>query len=197
MKKQLVPLTLQTVQSGSHKAKSLVLVRLSSGVLVSTSELNGTAEELLDVFGRCHDACTFVCNIVLHACLRIDRQLSFFINRSSQAFIILTGIDVLGVILGVVDVVLRTVAAQSFGSDLKLARAVTESHETENAEQEADGLSRNGLDSTDIDSLGIISKPVSEVDTRDVNFVELLAVEGLGLRQDQECVSDIAVAPFE
>lgn len=197
MEKRLVVLTLQTVQSGSHKAKSLVLVRLSAGVLVSTSELNSTTEKLLDVFGRSHDTCPLVCNIVLHARLRVDTKLSFFIDWSSQALIVLASIDVLGVVLGVVDVVLGTVAAQSFRSDLELARTITEGHEAENTEQETNGLSRNGLDSADIDSLGIISKPVSEVDTRDVDFVELLAIKGLSLGQDQECISDIAVTPLK
>ena len=169
------------MQSSSHKAKSLVLIRLSSRVLVSTGKLDGTSKEFLDVPGGSHATGTLVCNVVLHACLGIDRQLSFFVDWASKALIVLTSINVLGVILGVVDVVLGTVAAQSFGSDLELARAVAEGHETENAEQKANGLSRNRLDSTDIDSLGIVSKPVSEVDTRDVDLVELLAVEGLGL----------------
>ena len=145
--------------------------------------------------GGSHATGTLVCNVVLHACLGIDRQLSFFVDWASKALIVLTSINVLGVILGVVDVVLGTVAAQSFGSDLELARAVAEGHETENAEQKANGLGRNRLDSTDIDSLGIISKPVSEVDTRNVDFVELLAVEGLSLGKDQECICDIAVTP--
>jgi hypothetical protein len=74
---------LKTVQPSSHKAKSLVLVRLSLRVFVSAAELNGTAKELLDMLSRSHDACTFIRNVVLHASLGINRQLSFFIDGSS------------------------------------------------------------------------------------------------------------------
>jgi hypothetical protein len=169
------------VQSSSHKAKSLVLVRLSLRVLVSAAKLNGTAKKLLDVLSGSHDASTFIRNVVLHASLGINRQLSFFIDGPSETLVIVTSIDVVGVVLGVVDVILRAVAAKSLGGNLELAGTVAKGHETKNTEKEADGLSRHRLDGTNIDGLRIVPKPVSEIDTRNVDLVELLAIEGTGL----------------
>jgi hypothetical protein len=183
------------VQSSTHETESLILVRLSLRILVSAAELNHTAKEASDELGRGHDTGALVGNVVLHARLWVDRELSFLINGTSKATVILASVDILGVVLGVVDVLLRAVAAQSLSGNLELAGAVAKGHEAENAKEETDGFGRNGLDSADIDSLGVISEPVSKVRARNVDLVELLAIEGTSQGEGEESIFDIAVSP--
>jgi len=61
----------------------------------------------------------FVGDIVLHSCAQIDLEFTG-IDRSSEACIVLSHIDVISVALGVVDVFFGTVNTQPVFSDLLL-----------------------------------------------------------------------------
>lgn len=183
------------MESSSQETESLVLVRLSVTLLVATTQLNGTREELLHKLGRSHDSGALVGNVVLHARLGVNRELSLLIDGPSEATIVLASIDILRIILRVVNVLLRAVASKSIGGNLELARSETEGHEAKDTKQEADGLGRDGLDSTNVDSLGVIAKPVTKVDAGDGELVELLAVQGAGHGEGEESIFDIAVSP--
>ena len=142
-----------------------------------------------------HDISTLVGNVVLHASLLINGQLNTLVDGPSQAAVVLAGVHVVRIILGVVDVVLRAVAAEPVRSDLKLAGAVAEAEEAEHAKQQADGLCRDGLDGTDVDGLAVVSQPVAKVDTGDHHLVELLAAHGAGHQDLEQGIFNVAMTP--
>jgi hypothetical protein len=77
--------------------------------------------------------------------------------------------------LGVVNVLLRSVASKAVAGDLELFGSVAEAHETENPEEDANSLCRDHLDGADIDGLGVVAQPVAKVDTLDIHLAKLLA----------------------
>lgn len=191
-------LTFKTVKSGSHETESLVQILLVSIVVsVSASKLDAALEKLPAMLSRRHNTDTLVCNVVLHARLGINGKLCLLIDRATKSTIVLASVNVLGIVLGVIDVLLGAVAAKALRSDLELARSETEGHETQDAEQETDSLSRNSLDGSNIDSLGVITEPVTKVDSGNGHFVEFLAaLDGAGHRDSEEGIFDIAVSPW-
>lgn len=152
-KSPCVRLTLQAVKTGSHQSKTLIEFLFSSAILVVATKLDAAREEIPYVLGRCHNTGAIICDVVLHTRLGIDRELAVLIDRATEATVILLGVLVIGIVLGVVNVVFGSVAAQAVSSDLKFARAITESQETENAKEKANGFGGNGLDGADIDGL--------------------------------------------
>ena len=70
--------------------------------------------------------------------------------------------------LGVVNVLLGTVAAQTISGNLELLCAVSEAQEAQHPEQNADGFSRHHLDGAHIDSLGVITQPAQSVPNNDI-----------------------------
>jgi len=128
--------------------------------------------------------------------------------------VVLPGIDVVGVVFGVVDVLFRAVASKPLACylelastcDLSLASAVyeagmspltiTKAHESKHPEQKPDSVGTDILDSANIDSLGVITKPVAKVDTLDIKLGELLvAADDTGGQESKESVFDIAMTP--
>lgn len=187
--------TFEAVKTGSEKAKSLVQILLVLVVLVSTAELDAAAEEVSDVLGRGHDASTLVRNVVLHTGLLIDAKLNALINGATKSAIVLAGILVIGVVLRVVNVVFGAVAAKPISSDLELLGAVAESKEAKDTEEQTDRFGRDRLDRAYINSLGVVAKPVSEVNTRDIELVKLLATSSAGHDNGEEDVFKIAMTP--
>jgi len=139
-----------------------VELRLVTAVLVATGELNALAKEIADVLGRSHDANVLIGDIVLHTRLLVDGELNTLVNRATESTVVLSSILVVGIVLGVVDVVLGTVAAKAISCDLELAGAIAKSHEAQDAEQQPDSLGGNCLDSADVDGLGIITITTSQ-----------------------------------
>lgn len=100
----------------------------------------------------------------------------------------------MGTDLGVVDVLLRPVAAKSVPGDLEFLGAIAKGHEAQDPEQDADRLGRHHLDGADIDSLRVVSEPVAKVHTLDVHLAKLLACAAAD-QQGKKRVFDIAMAP--
>lgn len=88
---------------------------------------------------------------------------------------------------------LRAVATKSLSSDLELASSEAKGEEGKAPKQDTDSLSRELLQSTDIDGLRIITEPVSKVDTLDIQLLELL-IAASDHDQLQEGVLDITMA---
>lgn len=65
-----------------------------------------------------------VCDVILHACLRIDLEF-LRIYRPSQSVVIFPGVLSLGISFGVVNVLRRQIAAQALLGDFKLGCGVT------------------------------------------------------------------------
>jgi hypothetical protein len=128
--------------------------------------------------------------------------------------VVLPGIDVVGVVFGVVDVLFRAVASKPLACDLEFASAcdvvlilavhiiestsltISKAHEAKHPEQKPDSVGADILDSANIDSLGVITKPVAKVNTLDIKFGELLvAANDTSGQESKEGVLDIAMTP--
>lgn len=94
--------------------------------------------------------------------------------------------------LWVVDVLLGAVASKSLGGYLELTRSIAKSEERKTPQQDTDGLSRELLQSTDIDRLRVVTKPVTKVYTFDIKLVEF-GITPCNHNQLQECVLNISV----
>jgi hypothetical protein len=128
--------------------------------------------------------------------------------------VVLPGIDVVGVVFGVVDVLFGAVASKPLTCHLKLAGTcsvvlasavyeaemssltITKAHESKHPEQKPDSVGTDILDSANIDSLGVITKPVAKVDTLDIKLGELLvAADDTGSQESKKGIFDIAMTP--
>lgn len=130
-----------------------------------------------------HDARAFVGDVVLHAGLGVNGELSLLVDGPTEASVVLAGIaGAVAISLGVVNVVLGTVGSckgvlvhctlssgkeghtEALGGDFELLASIAKGHEAKNAEEQTDGLRGHRLDGSDIDGLGVVSQPVTEVD---------------------------------
>lgn len=98
-------LTFQAVESSTHESKRLVQVFLPIITLIPSTELDTLSEEASNVESTGHDVHVLVGDVILHACLFIDSELDTLVDRASQAPVILTRVLVVGIVLGVVNVV--------------------------------------------------------------------------------------------
>lgn len=176
---------------------TFIEVPLISRVLVAAAELNGASEQTTDHARRGGDAGIFGSNVPLQARSLVNTQLPPLVDWASQAAVILTGVQVVGVVFRVVNVLFRAVAAESLAGDLELAGAVSEAHESQNPQQKSDCLSRDILDGAHVDSLAVISQPIAKVRSLDIQLAELLSTKGAGGEEGEEGVFDVAVTPVD
>lgn len=188
-------LTFQAVKTSAHETKRLVEIGLVVVVLVAAAELDAAGKEGSDVLGRSHDVIRLGGNVALHSAALVNGELGLLVDGASEAVVVLGGVDIVGIVLGVVDVVLGAVAADAVGGDLELAGAVAKGHEAEDAEEQADGLGGDGLDGADVDGLGVVAEPVAKVNAGDHDFAKLFAVEGLGHGNGEEGILNVTVTP--
>ena len=134
-------LTFQAMTSGPQQPQSLVQIRLVLIAIVLPPEVDRPLEQILDESRRRDDAEVFRGDVVFQAGPLVDGQLLPLVDGSSQSFVVLTGVDVVGVVLRVVDVLLGSVAAQAVAGDFELLGGVAEAHEAEDPEDDADCFS--------------------------------------------------------
>lgn len=155
--------------ASTKEPQSLVQIGLVSILVVAAGELDGTTEKLANEPRRGFNARVLVGNVVLQAGALINGEFDTLIDWTTKTLVILAGIQVIGVVLGVIDVLFGAslwvsvcrkagkglnvpVAAKTLLGDFKLAGAVTEGHETEDPEQEPDGLCADHLESTNLEN---------------------------------------------
>jgi len=156
---------------GAKEAQGLVELLLVSASVERSTEIDAAAEQIAHQLGRRGNAKVFRGDVVLQAGSLVDAQFSLFVNWSTQSAVVLASVFVVGVVLGVINVLLKVelakthgklgvgsaylgaVATQSLGSDLELAGAIAKGEETKDPQQDADGLSRDVLGGANIDSL--------------------------------------------
>jgi hypothetical protein len=128
--------------------------------------------------------------------------------------VVLPGVDVVGVVFGVVDVFFGAVTSKPFACDLEFAGTcdvvltgavyftemipltISKAHEPKHPEQKPDSVGTDILDSTNIDSLRVITKPVAKVDTLDIELGKLLvATNDASGQKSKEGVLDITMTP--
>jgi hypothetical protein len=95
--------------------------------------------------------------------------------------------------LGVVDMFFGPIAPKSLRRDFEFSSSVAKSDEGETPEQDTNGFSRELLQATNIDSLGVVTEPVAKVNSLDVELLKLLAAAG-GYNQLQKSIFNVAVA---
>jgi hypothetical protein len=165
-------------------------------VLVAAALLNASANQSSKKVCRSHNANTFIGNVVLHASFLVDSQLSLFIDGASESSIIVASVYAFAVSLGIINVLLGSVASEPLGCNFEFARTVTEGHEAENTKQKTDGLGGNSLDRSDIDGLRVVAAPVAQVGLLDHELAELLAsVVGVGSGKAEQDILDITMSP--
>ena len=74
---------------------------------------------------RCGDTGALVCDVVLQSGVLINGKLNGLINWLTELSMVLSGIDVVGVILWVVDVIFRSVASETLSGDLELLGSIS------------------------------------------------------------------------
>lgn len=96
----------ETMASGAEEAQGLVELLLVSAPVERSAEIDAAAEEVADQLGRRGNAQIFRGDVVLQAGSLVDAQFSLFVNWSTQSTIILAGVFVVGIVLGVVNMLL-------------------------------------------------------------------------------------------
>ncbi len=71
------------------------------------------------MLSRSHNASLLVCDVVLHSSSLVDTELDSLVDWSTESLIILGSIDVIGIVLGVVDVIFGPVAAKSVSGNFE------------------------------------------------------------------------------
>jgi hypothetical protein len=108
---------------------------------------------------------------VLEAGALVNAQFAALINRSSEAAIVVSRVEIVGIVLKgeymsmdpvvnaylrVIDMLLRTVASKAVPGHLELLGTISKAHEAEYPEQDTNCLSGHSLDSANVDGLRIV-----------------------------------------
>jgi hypothetical protein len=204
-----------SLAASAQKTKRLVKVLVVFGLLVPSAKIDSLTEEIADETRRGGNTLILRGNVVLHASPLINSQLDSFVHRTTQSPVILPRVDVVRIVFRVVDVLFRAITPKAVLCDLELACAIAEAHETKDPKQEPDSVGADIpvvllaiapyylscsnsilLDSSNIDSLGVITQPVAKVDTLDIEFAEFLVTSNDASGQEsEESVFDIAMTP--
>lgn len=101
-------LTFETMIGCSKETERFVQIVLIVAAPVLSSELNAAPVKVANHAGGGCNATIFRGNICLKTSSFVDNKLPALVNRRTEAWVVLSGVDVVGIILGVVDVLLRT-----------------------------------------------------------------------------------------
>jgi hypothetical protein len=113
----------QAVTSCTKQTKCLEEVFVILGVLVSPSQVDGFAKEIPDESRGGCDAEIFRSDVIFHTITFVNGQLPPLVDRTAESPVVLSGIDVVGVVFGVVDVLFRAVTSKPLAGYLELAGA--------------------------------------------------------------------------
>lgn len=113
----------QAVTSCTKQTQCLEEVFVILGVLVPSSQVDGFAKEIPDESRGGCDAEIFGSNVIFHAITFVNGELPPLVDRTAESPVVLPGIDVVGVVFGVVDVFFRAVTSKPLAGYLKLAGA--------------------------------------------------------------------------
>jgi hypothetical protein len=102
----------ETMCGGAEEAQGLVEFLLVSASVERSAEIDAAAEEVADQLGRRGDASVFRGDVGLQAGSLVDAQLSLFVNRGTESAVVLAGVFVVGVVLGVVNMLLEIQLAE-------------------------------------------------------------------------------------
>ena len=183
------------MKRSSHEAEGLVALSLVSATSVAPAKTDTAGKEIPNKTGRGSDTDALVSDVVLHTSVWVDGELDSLVYRATKSSVIVTSVHIVGIIFGVINMFFGAIATEAVGSNFKLLGSEAEGHEAEDAEEKSDSFGRDRLDGTDVDGLGVIPEPVSEVNSGDVELVELLAAKGLCHGNLQQSILDVSMAP--
>ena len=123
-------------------------------VMASTTKLNCLTKRFTDITGASFPSTALVRDIIFHACVGIDFEFAT-VNWTAETGVILSCVDVVGIVFRVIDVFFRTVDSETFFRDLLLAKGgkgmdlefsgrISEGHETEDPNKDTN---RSGIQS--------------------------------------------------
>ena len=98
---------------------------------VNPAEVNTSRNAVSDVARAGCPSTTVIGDVILHAGARIDQEL-LFLDGPSETRIVLPGILVVGIVLGVVNVLLGAVDTESLLGDLEFSGGVAKGQEAQN-----------------------------------------------------------------
>lgn len=147
---------MQSLTKTTKSFAEILFIALVGAVSVHATEMNGSLEAVANVAGRGSPTSALVGNVILHTRLGIDSEF-LWLDRTAKALIELSSILIVGIVLWVVNVLLGTVDAETLISNFKFTGSIAKAHEGENPDQDADGASRNTFESTNVDSLAVIT----------------------------------------
>jgi hypothetical protein len=112
------------VQTGTQQAESLVEIFIIARASITTTQLDRFAQNAANQLGRGIDTHVLRGNVVLQTGAFVNGKFAAFVNWTTKATIVASGIITLSISLGVIDVFGGLVAAQSLGCDFELAGAI-------------------------------------------------------------------------
>lgn len=119
-------------QASEGLAQVCVLAaRSSSTMSVNPAKVNTSCYAVSDVSRAGCPSTTVIGDVILHTCGRIDQEL-LFLDRPSETRIVLPCVLVVGIVLGVVNVLLGAVDTESLLGDLEFSGGVAKGQEAQN-----------------------------------------------------------------
>lgn len=103
----------------------------TSAMSVNTAEMNTSRNAVSDVANAGCPSTTFIGDVILHARIRIDQEL-LLLDRSSETRVVLSCVLIVGIVLWVINVLLRAVDSQSLLGDLEFSGGITKGQEAQN-----------------------------------------------------------------
>lgn len=142
------------MQPGAQETKCLIELRVIIGTIEISSQTDAFVENSPDVRSRSNNASLLICNVILHSSSVVNGQFDTWVDGATQPPIVLSGIGIVCIVLGVINVIFGTIATQALWSNLELLGARAKSYETKDPHQNANSLGRDVLDSGKINSPG-------------------------------------------
>lgn len=90
--------------------------------------VDAPSKRVFDITRASSPTTLLVRNVILQAGVGVDGEL-YLVNRASQPLVKLAGVGIIGVILGIVDVLFRSVDTKPITSDLEFLGGVAKAHE--------------------------------------------------------------------
>lgn len=131
---------LKTMKSLSKTTESFAEIcflasSMTCTIGIKTSKMYTARHAELYIASTSSPPTLLVGNVVLHACVHVDLEFDL-LHRTSEAWIELSGIIIIGVVFGIVDVLFRSVDTKTFFSNLEFLGSIAKREEAQNPDLE-------------------------------------------------------------
>ena len=154
--------------------------------------MDASSKTVLDVAcARCNSK-ILVSYVILHTRLLVDFELDR-LHWWSKSLIILPSIGIVGIVLGIIDVLLWSINPKPFFGDLELGSCIAKGEKREDPDKDPDGGRLYAFQRAYVNSLAVVSKPITKVNTFDHHRGPLMASDK---RHRLEHVFDVSMPPI-